>query len=97
MSEILIILAAFFASVIDTSLGMCYGTILTPSLIIAGYSPTIVVPAVLFSQLVVDIAGGAAHTKVKNFTKRDIKVALLYKPYRALNQKFFRKVLAYLG
>ena len=77
MSEILIILAAFFASVIDTSLGMCYGTILTPSLIIAGYSPTIVVPAVLLSQLVVDIAGGAAHTKVKNFTKRDIKVALL--------------------
>lgn len=77
MSEILIILAAFFAAIIDTSLGMCYGTILTPSLIIAGYSPTIVVPAVLFSQLVVDIAGGAAHTKVKNFTKRDIKVALL--------------------
>ncbi|HEC82492.1 MAG TPA: sulfite exporter TauE/SafE family protein [Thermoplasmatales archaeon] len=77
MSEILIILAAFFASVIDTSLGMCYGTILTPSLIIAGYSPTIVVPAVLLSQLVVDTAGGAAHTKVKNFTKRDIKVALL--------------------
>ena len=77
MSEILIILAAFFASVIDTSLGMCYGTILTPSLIIAGYSPTIVVPAVLLSQLVVDIAGGATHTKVKNFTKRDIKVALL--------------------
>ncbi len=77
MSEIIIILAAFFAAVIDTSLGMCYGTILTPSLIIAGYSPTIVVPAVLLSQLVVDIAGGATHTKVKNFTKRDIKVALL--------------------
>jgi len=77
MSEIIIVLAAFFAAVIDTSLGMCYGTILTPSLIIAGYSPTIVVPAVLLSQLVVDIAGGAAHTKVKNFTKRDIKVALL--------------------
>jgi len=77
MPEILIILAAFFASIIDTSLGMCYGTILTPSLIIAGYSPEIVIPAVLLSQLVVDVAGGATHTKVKNFTKKDVKVALL--------------------
>ena len=77
MPEILIILAAFFASIIDTSLGMCYGTILTPSLIIDGYSPEVVVPAVLLSQIVVDIAGGATHTKVKNFTKKDVKVALL--------------------
>ncbi|HEC82802.1 MAG TPA: sulfite exporter TauE/SafE family protein [Thermoplasmatales archaeon] len=75
MSEI-IILVAFFAAIIDTSLGMCYGTILTPSLVIIGYSPSLVVPAVLLSQLVVDIAGGATHTKIKNFTKRDIKVAL---------------------
>ena len=77
MSEIIIILVAFFAAIIDTSLGMCYGTILTPSLVIAGYSPTIVVPAVLLSQLVVDIAGGAVHTKIKNFTKKDIEVALI--------------------
>ena len=77
MLEVLIILAALFAAIIDTSLGMCYGTVLTPFLIIAGYSPQTVVPAVLISQLVVDIAGGATHTKVKNFTKKDVKVALL--------------------
>ena len=75
MSEI-IIFVAFFAAIIDTSLGMCYGTILTPSLVITGYSPSIAVPAVLLSQLVVDVVGGATHTKIKNFTKKDVKVAL---------------------
>ncbi|MCD6474224.1 MAG: sulfite exporter TauE/SafE family protein [Thermoplasmata archaeon] len=72
-----ILLVAFIAALIDTSLGMCYGTILSPILLIAGYSPEIVVPTVLLSQLVVDIGGGLTHTKVKNFTRKDIKVALL--------------------
>ena len=70
-------MVAFTAALIDTSLGMCYGTILTPILLIAGYSPEVVVPTVLLSQLIVDIGGGLTHTKVKNFTKRDVKVALL--------------------
>ncbi len=68
---------AFIAALIDTSLGMCYGTILSPILLIAGYSPEIVVPTILFSQLIVDIGGGLTHTKIKNFTRKDIKVALL--------------------
>jgi len=72
-----ILLVAFMAALIDTSLGMCYGTILAPILLIAGYSPEVVVPTILFSQLVVDIGGGLTHTKVKNFTRRDVKVALL--------------------
>ncbi|HEC72646.1 MAG TPA: sulfite exporter TauE/SafE family protein, partial [Thermoplasmatales archaeon] len=68
------LLVAFMAALIDTSLGMCYGTILSPILLIAGYSPEVVVPTILFSQLVVDIGGGLTHTKVKNFTRKDIKV-----------------------
>jgi len=70
-------LVAFISALIDTSLGLCYGTILSPILLIAGYSPEVVVPTVLFSQLVVDIGGGLTHTKVKNFTRKDIKAALL--------------------
>ena len=70
-------MVAFIAALIDTSLGMCYGTILAPILLIAGYSPEVVVPTVLFSQLIVDIGGGLTHTKVKNFTRKDIRVALL--------------------
>ena len=73
----LLILSAFFAALVDTALGMCYGTILTPILLIAGYSPEVTVPTVLLSQLVVDIGGGVTHTKVKNFTKKDIKIALI--------------------
>ncbi len=76
MFEVVIILAALLAALIDTSLGMCYGTILTPLLIISGYQPEVVVPAVLLSQLVVDISGGAIHTQVRNFTNKDLKVAL---------------------
>lgn len=70
-------MVAFIAALIDTSLGMCYGTILAPILLIAGYSPEVAVPTILFSQLIVDIVGGLTHIKVKNFTRRDIKVALL--------------------
>jgi len=55
---------------------MCYGTILTPILLIAGYSPEVAVPTVLLSQLIVDVAGGIMHTKVRNFTRKDIKTAL---------------------
>lgn len=66
----------FFAALIDTSLGMCYGTVLTPFLVLSGYSPEVVVPAVLLSQLLVDIADGATHAKVKNFTKKDIKTSM---------------------
>jgi len=77
MFDFWIIVAAFFAAIIDTSLGMCYGTILAPALIICGYSPEIAVPAVLLSQLVVDVAGGISHAKVKNFTRKDVSAALL--------------------
>jgi len=76
LDMVVIALAAFFAAVIDTGLGMCYGTILTPALLITGYSPEVVVPTVLLSQLIVDVVGGITHTKVKNFTREDIKTAL---------------------
>jgi len=69
-----IVLVAFVAALIDTSLGMCYGTILSPSLVIAGYSPEVVVPTVLLSQLVVDLVGGANHIKFRNFTSRDVRI-----------------------
>ncbi|OYT55477.1 MAG: hypothetical protein B6U76_05860 [Desulfurococcales archaeon ex4484_217_2] len=76
LDMVVIALTAFFAAIIDTGLGMCYGTILTPTLLIAGYSPEVAVPTVLLSQLIVDVIGGITHTKVKNFTKKDIKTAL---------------------
>ncbi len=74
---IAIMLSAFFAALVDTSMGMCFGTILTPILIIFGYPPHIAVPAVLLSQLAVVIVGSAVHTHVENFTKKDVENALI--------------------
>jgi len=71
-----ILLAAFITALIDTSLGMGYGTILSPILLIMEYPPEVVVPTILFSQLIVDIASGITHISVKNFTRKDVKVTL---------------------
>ena len=51
---------------IDASLGMGYGTALTPLLLIMGFSPVIIVPAVLLGQLAGGIVGGYFHYRAKN-------------------------------
>lgn len=71
-----IVIAAFGAALIDTALGMGYGTILTPILLLLGYPPQLAVPTVLFSQLIVNIVGGITHIKVRNLEK-DLRTALL--------------------
>jgi uncharacterized membrane protein YfcA len=58
----------------DASLGMGYGTTLTPVLLIIGFAPLEVVPAVLLGQLVGGIVGGVAHHRLGNISldfKRD--------------------------
>jgi uncharacterized membrane protein YfcA len=50
----------------SVSLGLGYGTALTPLLLIIGFSPLQVVPAVLLSQFAGGIIGGVAHHRVKN-------------------------------
>jgi len=63
---ILIISAAFICEMIDSSLGMLYGTILSPVLIIMGYDPLIVVPSILFSQAIGGLIASIRHHKLKN-------------------------------
>ena len=43
---------AFICEFIDSSLGMGYGTILSPVLIIMGFDPLVAIPALLLSQAV---------------------------------------------
>lgn len=52
----------------DASLGMGYGTTLTPVLLIMGFAPLAVVPAVLIGQLAGGIVGGVAHTRLGNIS-----------------------------
>jgi len=81
VSEILLIIfLACVMEAIDSSLGMMYGTLLSPIFIGMGYEPLVVVPAILLSQAIGGMSGTMMHQKFKNadfmgFT-RDTKVAL---------------------
>ena len=58
--------AALLCEYMDSSLGMGYGTTLTPLLLLAGYTPLQIVPAVLFSELLTGLAAGALHHRDGN-------------------------------
>lgn len=58
--------AALLCEYLDSSLGMGYGTTLTPILLIAGFAPAAIVPAVLLSELVTGLAAGLLHQRDGN-------------------------------
>lgn len=58
--------AAFFAEYVDSTLGMGYGTLLTPLLILMGFSPLEVVPSVLLSEFITGSLAGFTHHKAGN-------------------------------
>lgn len=57
---------AFFCELVDSTLGMGYGTTLTPVLLLMGYEPMQVVPAILLSELVTGAFAAFAHHKAGN-------------------------------
>lgn len=71
----------FISEYLDSGLGMGYGTVLAPVLIIMGYDPLKVVPAILISQLFTDIAACFCHHNAGNvnlkFNSKDFKAALI--------------------
>jgi len=78
---LLLVLAAFVMETVDSSLGMMYGTLLSPILIAAGFTPLVVVPAILLSQALGGVSGTLMHQRHGNadfngFGKRDTRVAL---------------------
>ncbi|MCE5325232.1 MAG: sulfite exporter TauE/SafE family protein [Planctomycetaceae bacterium] len=58
--------AAFIAKYLDTSIGMGYGTALTPVLLLAGFEPLTIVPAVLASELGPGLLAALAHHNAGN-------------------------------
>lgn len=80
MISIILILVSFVMMVVDTGLGMFYGTILSPVLIGAGFDPLVVIPAILLSQAAGDFVGIFSHHKFGNANfrglTRDTKVTL---------------------
>ena len=76
-----VIIFAFICELVDSSLGMGYGTALTPTLLLMGFESAVaIVPAVLLSELVTGITASLAHHKEGNvnFTKgsQHLKIAL---------------------
>ncbi|MEI6499595.1 MAG: hypothetical protein WCP21_01065, partial [Armatimonadota bacterium] len=73
-------LAAFICEYFDSSIGMGYGTTLTPLLMILGFHPLVIVPAVMFSQMVAGLSAGAAHHTLGNASfrrgSRDLHIML---------------------
>lgn len=61
-----IVTIAFVCEYVDSTLGMGYGTILTPVLLMMGFEPLEVVPAVLLSELVTGLLAAFGHHKVGN-------------------------------
>jgi uncharacterized membrane protein YfcA len=61
-----IAILAFVCELIDSSLGMMYGTILAPLLIIMGFDPLLVVPSILLSQAVGGFVAAVFHHRLGN-------------------------------
>ncbi|MBU0615968.1 MAG: sulfite exporter TauE/SafE family protein [Nanoarchaeota archaeon] len=80
-----IIIMAFFAEYIDSTLGMGYGTSLTPILLIMGFEPLQVVPAVLLSELITGFLAGFTHHSVGNVDFRP-KTMNPVKIYRSVKE-----------
>jgi len=62
----LIVLIAFVAEYIDSTLGGGYGTLLTPLLLLFGFSAVAVVPAILLSELFTGAFAAFMHHRVGN-------------------------------
>jgi len=56
-----LVILAFSCEYIDSTLGMGYGTTLTPILLILGYNPLQIVPVILISELITGLMAGFFH------------------------------------
>ncbi len=77
MKNLILVFCSFLFEFIDSSIGMGYGTELTPFLILLGFPPSKVVPCVLFSEFITGILAGIFHHKLGNVKfdfRRDEKV-----------------------
>jgi uncharacterized membrane protein YfcA len=60
----------FACELIDSGLGMGYGTLLTPTLLLLGYAPPDIVPTILVSELLSGFAAAFFHNEIRNVDLR---------------------------
>ncbi|HOW87231.1 MAG TPA: sulfite exporter TauE/SafE family protein [Candidatus Omnitrophota bacterium] len=61
-----IMVIAFFCEYMDSTLGMGYGTTMTPVLMLFGFTPLEIVPSVLLSELLTGMLSGVMHHREGN-------------------------------
>lgn len=66
----LLFAVCFFSELVDSSLGMGYGTMLTPLLLLCGFSPIVIIPNLLFSELFTGFAATFFHHQIQNIDLR---------------------------
>ncbi|MFC1576733.1 sulfite exporter TauE/SafE family protein [Candidatus Omnitrophota bacterium] len=83
---VVIVTVAFFCEYMDSTLGMGYGTTLSPILLIAGYEPLQVVPAILISELISGLLAGILHHREGNvnFKPRSMKISIVAEKIRSI-------------
>ncbi len=89
-----IALIAFCAEYVDSSLGMGYGTIMTPLLLLFGFAPLQVVPAVLVSEFLTGITAGFTHHMAGNvdLKPRSTNIVFIFRKIKELGiQKSMEK------
>ena len=64
--QFLLLPIAFICEFFDSTIGMGYGTTLAPILLLMGYEPMQIVPALLFSEFVTGITAAHFHHSVDN-------------------------------
>lgn len=78
---LILVVLAFVAEYIDSSLGMGYGTTLTPLLLLLGFTPLQIVPIVLLSEFVAGLVAAMFHHTYQNVSfhrdSLDSKVAIV--------------------
>ncbi|MBN2100203.1 MAG: sulfite exporter TauE/SafE family protein [Dehalococcoidia bacterium] len=72
-----VVITSLVCEYADASIGMGYGTTLSPILLAVGFAPLEVVPAVLIGQLAGGLVGGLAHHRLGNISldfRRDTEI-----------------------
>lgn len=84
-----IAIIAFFAEYIDSSLGMGYGTLLTPLLLLMDFKPLEVIAAVLLSEFVTGLFAGFTHHSIGNvdFKPKSTNIVFIIKKIKELGVK----------
>jgi len=65
-SDFYLIIPSFLTAVVDIMFGMGFGLTMTPILVISGFPPHQIVPALLFSSLLGNVISPFFHHKLKN-------------------------------